>query len=229
MLDLALPMNASIHVTNEAIRRLDRKRAEEFPAAISRITPLALGPPVGWPLRYRVIVPDLSEVREVALEGATVMGGGPERRRINLGSRGSAWPLRRRIDQDEALRLGFSSGQMAPSLNAALSGTIATQVRDGISLIDVVLREVEGQSLSIESPRTLPLPNGRWIPLTVLARFECVQEYREVSRRSRESTLAVQSDVAPGVLPDTVIARLAGPMAVRSAMRWSPSSRPTAR
>lgn len=122
--------------------------------------------------------------------------------------------IRLRIDQDEARRLGLSSAQVAQALNAAISGTTVTPIRDDISLIDVVVREVDGQALSIESLRTLqlPLPGGRSVPLIAFAQFEYDLEYPQVWRRNREPTLTVAADVAPGVLPDTVIAELAAPM-----------------
>ncbi len=276
LVDLKLPMNASIHTTNAAMQRLDEKLAqepdiahwssyvgrgavrfylplnvqlanpffgqavvvtnsiearerlqpklerllaEEFPEAVSRVYPLELGPPVGWPLQYRVIGPDLSEVRGIALEVAQVMAQSPDTRRINFDWMEPARQLRIRVDQDEARRLGLSSAQVASALNAAISGTTVTQVRDDIYLVDVVVREADGQSLSIETLSTLQLslPGGRSIPLTSFARFEYTQEYPQVWRRNREPTLTVASDVAPGVLPDTVIAALEAPMAALNA------------
>lgn len=276
LVDLKLPMNASIHATNEAMQRLDEKLAEdddiarwssyvgrgavrfylplnvqlnnpffgqavivtnsiearerlqvkleqllseEFPNAIGRVYPLELGPPVGWPLQYRVLGPDLSQVREIALEVAQVMAQSPDTRRINFDWMEPARKLRIAVDQDEARRLGLSSAAVATALNAAISGTTVTQVRDDIYLIDVVVRETGGQSLSIETLRTLQLslPNGRSVPLSQFARFEYDQEYPQVWRRNRVPTLTVQSDVAPGVLPETVIAAIADDMAALNA------------
>jgi multidrug efflux pump subunit AcrB len=276
LVDLKLPMNASIHATNEAMQRLDetlaadpdiarwssyvgrgairfylplnvqlnnpffgqavivttsieaRERlqvkldqllAEEFPAAIGRVYPLELGPPVGWPLQYRVVGPDLAQVREIALEVAQVMARSPDTRRINFDWMEPARKLRIAVDQDEARRLGLSSAAVATALNAAISGTTVTQVRDDIYLIDVVVRETEGQSLSVETLRTLQLslPNGRSVPLSQFARFEYAQEYPQVWRRDRVTTLTVQSDVAAGVLPETVIAAIGADMAALNA------------
>jgi multidrug efflux pump subunit AcrB len=92
-----------------------------------------------------------------------------------------------------------------------VTGIRVTQVRDYIYLIDVIARAEGGQSISISSLRTLPvpLPNGRTIPLNQLATFEYGQEYPLVWRRDRLPTLTVQSDVAPGVLPQDVVDELA--------------------
>ncbi len=191
--------------------RLEELLAEEFPEAVSRVYPLELGPPVGWPLQYRVSGPDPSEVREIALRLAEVAATARETRRINFDWFEPARELRVRIDQDEARRLGLSSAAVAAMLNTTISGSTVTQVRDDIYLIDVVAREARGQTLSIETLRTLQitLPNGRSIPLNQLASFEYTQDYPMVWRRDRVPTLTLQADVAPGVLPESVIDELA--------------------
>ena len=92
------------------------------------------------------------------------------------------------------------------ALNAVVSGTTVTQVRDSIYLIDVVMRAEQVQRTSLESIRSLqiPLPNGQVVPLRQIATFEYTQEYPIVWRRDRVPTLTVQADVVPGVLPATV-------------------------
>jgi multidrug efflux pump subunit AcrB len=123
----------------------------------------------------------------------------------------TARELRIRIDQDEARRLGLSSAAIATVLNTAISGTTVTQVRDGIYLINVLAREARGQTLSVETLRTLEmtLPNQRTIPLKQFATFEYTQDFPLVWRRNRVPTLTLQADVAGGALPETVIDALA--------------------
>ncbi|TVR98699.1 MAG: efflux RND transporter permease subunit [Rhodospirillales bacterium] len=215
---LANPFFGQVVIVSESIAarerlqpRLEQLLAEEFPHVVGRVYPLELGPPVGWPLQYRVIGPDPSEVREIALELAQVMGTSPESRLINFDWMEPARQLRVQIDQDEARRLGLSSAAVASMLNTTVSGVTVTQVRDSIYLIDVLVREAEGPTLSIETLRTLqlPLPDGRSVPLNQIATFAHEQEYPLVWRRLREPALTVQADVAPGVLPETVIDALA--------------------
>lgn len=191
--------------------RLEQLLAEEFPEVVARVYPLELGPPVGWPLQYRVSGPDPSEVREIALRLGQVVATAADTRRINFDWMETARELRIRIDQDEARRLGLSSAAVASMLNATISGTTVTQVRDDIYLINVVAREARGPTLSVETLRTLQvtLPNGRSIPLNQLATFDYGQDYPMVWRRDRVPTLTVQADVAPGVLPESVIDVLA--------------------
>ncbi|QCG95360.1 efflux RND transporter permease subunit [Azospirillum sp. TSA2s] len=209
-------VSQAVVVTNDIAARerlqahLETLLAEEFPNAVARVYPLELGPPVGWPLQYRVMGPDPAEVREIALKLAQTVGTSPEARRINFDWMESARKLRVQIDQDEARRLGLSSAAVASLLNATVSGTVVTSVRDGIYLIDVLARDARGQTLSVETLRSLPmpLPNGRSVPLNQLATFDYTQDQPLVWRRNRVPTLTVQADVAPGVLPETVIAAL---------------------
>ena len=84
-------------------------------------------------------------------------------------------------------------------------------MRDDIYLVDVVVRATDEQRASLDSLRSLQisLPGGRTVPLSQFATFEYGQEYPLVWRRDRTPTLTVQADVAPGVLPETVVAALA--------------------
>ena len=190
--------------------RLERVLAEDFPAAVARISPLELGPPVGWPVQYRVSGPEMDEVREIALELAQVMATSPDARRINFDWNEPARQVRIRIDQDEARRLGLSSQSLAAVLNAAVTGAVVTQMRDDIYLIDVVARATEDERISLGTLRTLqvPLPSGRTVALGQFATFEYGQEYPLVWRRDRVPTLTVRADVDPGVLPATVVDQL---------------------
>jgi len=104
---------------------------------------------------------------------------------------------------------------VAQALNTLISGVVITQIRDGIHLIDVVMRAGEEERLSLASLQTLqiPLPSGRTLPLMQVASIGYKQEYPLIRRRDRMPTLTVQSDVAPGVQPDTAVARMASKIA----------------
>ncbi len=191
-------------------RRLEALLAEDFPSAVSRVYPLELGPPVGWPLQYRVNGPDIERVREVAQEVAQIMAEARGSRHVHFDWMEPARQLRVRVDQDQARLLGLSSAQVATALNAAITGTTVTQVRDDIYLIPVIARATAEQRLSLDTLRAIqvPLPGGRTVPLTQLARFDYAQEFPLIWRRDRVPTLTVRADVNPGVLPDTVVAEM---------------------
>ncbi len=191
--------------------KLEKLLAEEFPSVVARVYPLELGPPVGWPVQYRISGADISKVREFSLQLGELIAKNPQAININYEWMEPARQLRIRIDQDEARSLGLSSQALANILNTVISGVTITQVRDGIYLVDVVVRATQDQRVSIDTLRTtaVPLPGGRTVPLSQFATFEYGQEYPLVWRRDRLPTLTVHADLRPGVLPDTVVSALA--------------------
>jgi multidrug efflux pump subunit AcrB len=192
-------------------QRLEAALAENFPSAVSRVSPLGLGPPVGWPVQYRVSGSDITEVRDIALKLAQIVATDPGARHVNFDWMEPARMVRIRIDQDQARLLGLSSQAIAAVMNSVVTGTPVTQVRDGIWLVNVLTRATDEDRLSLSTLRTLqiPLPNGRTIPLSQIATFDFAQQYPLVWRRDRVPTLTVQADVAPGVLPESVVDALA--------------------
>jgi multidrug efflux pump subunit AcrB len=200
-------------------KKLEAELAEKFPSAVSRVSPLGLGPPVGWPVQYRVSGPDITEVRDIALQLARIVAGDPGSRQVNFDWMEPARMVRVRIDQDQARLLGLSSQAIAAVMNSVVTGKRATQVRDGIYLVDVLTRATDEDRLSLSTLRTLqiPLPNGRTVPLSQLATFDFAQEYPLIWRRDRVPTLTVQADVVPGVLPEAVVSTLAPEIAKLSA------------
>ncbi|HYA81811.1 MAG TPA: efflux RND transporter permease subunit, partial [Methylocystis sp.] len=190
--------------------RLESALAEKFPGVVGRISPLELGPPVGWPVQYRVSGPDMTQVRSVALQLAEVMGNNTSVRKINFDWMEPARQVRVNVDQDQVRRLGLSSEALAGVLRGVVSGQVVTQVRDDIYLVDVIARAQDEQRVSLETLQTLqvPLANGRTVPLGQIAQFEFGQEYPLIWRRDRTPTLTVQADVAPGVTPEGAVAAL---------------------
>src|SRR5262249_19901162 len=143
--------------------KLENILAEQFPSVVGRVYPLELGPPVGWPLQYRISGPDLGQVRDIALKVAEVVASNPQAVHTNFDWIEPVRQVQVRIDQDEARLLGLSSQALAGVLNTVISGTPLTQVRDDIYLIDVVARASDDQRVSLNTLRTLqvPLPSGR--------------------------------------------------------------------
>ncbi|MGZ5872168.1 MAG: efflux RND transporter permease subunit [Bradyrhizobium sp.] len=184
--------------------------ANEFPSAITRISPLELGPPVGWPVQYRVSGPDIGKVREIAFNLARIIASNPKIGDVAYDWIEPARQVRIRVDQDEARLLGLSSQALGSVLNTVLTGTSVTQVRDDIYLVDVVVRATDEQRVSLSSLRSLqvPVPGGRTVPLSQFATFEYEQVQPLVWRRDRVPTLTVLADIVPGTLPETVVTAL---------------------
>lgn len=192
-------------------RKLEKALAEDFPDVVARVSPLELGPPVGWPLQYRVSGPDPAQVRAIALGLAGVIGGDARARHVNFDWMEPARQIQIRVNQQEARNLGISSAALAAIMNATVTGTTVTQVRDDIYLVNVVARADARDRLSIQTLSTLQVPtaSGRMVPLSQFASFAEEQESPLVWRRDRVPTLTVRADVAHGVLPDTVVEALA--------------------
>jgi multidrug efflux pump subunit AcrB len=190
--------------------KLEKTLAEDFPSLVGRVYPLELGPPVGWPVQYRVSGPDVAQVREIAFRLAQIVAGNPQALHVNFDWIEPARQVRIRVDQNEARLLGLSTSALAGVLNTVISGSSITQVRDDIYLVDVVVRATDEQRVSLATLRTVqvPLPSGRTVPLSQFATFEYEQEYPLIWRRDRVPTLTVQADVLPGTLPETVIGAL---------------------
>ena len=204
-----------VDARNRLQAKLEEALARDFPNAVARVSPLELGPPVGWPIQYRVSGPDISEVREIALKLAAVISANPNTESVNFDWLEPARQLRIRVDQDEARLLGLSSQSVARILDTVVSGVPVTQIRDDIYLVNVVARATDEQRVSIDSLRTLqvPLPNGRTVPLAQFASFDYEQEYPLIWRRDRTPNLTVQSDIRPGMLPEEVVSALKEPIA----------------
>ena len=199
--------------------RLEQALAIEFPSVVGRVYPLELGPPVGWPLQYRVSGLDPAEVRTIAFQIAQEIGSTPGAENVNYNWMEPARTIRIRVDQDQARLLGLSSQQLALSLNAVVSGVTATQVRSGIYLVDVLVRASAEQRMSLSTIRALqvPLPNGQTVPLSQIASVEYGQEYPIIWRRDRRPTVTVQADIVPGTQAATVVQALAPKIAALNA------------
>jgi multidrug efflux pump len=199
--------------------RLEQALADQFPSVVGRVYPLELGPPVGWPLQYRVSGPEPEQVRAIAFRLADTLGSDPDAQNINYNWMEPARTVRIQVDQDQARLLGLSSEQLALSLNAVVSGVTATQMRSGTYLVDVLVRASAGQRMSLETIRSLqvPLPNGHTVPLSQIASVEYGQEYPIVWRRNRLPTVTVQADTAPGIQAATVVQAVAPKIAALNA------------
>ena len=203
--------------------KLEKLLAQEFPNAIAFVSPLELGPPVGWPVQYRVSGPDVERVREIALKVGQIVASSPDTKQVNFDWMEPNRQVRIRVDQNEARLLGLSSQAIATVLNTVISGAPITQVRDDIYLVNVVARATNEQRGSLDGLRNLQvaLPGGQTVPLSQFASFEYDQEFPLVWRRDRIPTLTVQAAIAGDKLPESVVTSLS--MAIENFRKSLPS------
>jgi multidrug efflux pump subunit AcrB len=199
--------------------RLEQALEKDFPNAVGRVYPLELGPPVGWPLQYRVSGQDPDQVRTIAFQMAELLGSSPGTANVNYNWMAPARTIRIQVDQDQARLVGLSSHDLAQAVNAVMSGVTATQVRSGLWLVDILVRATAEQRVSLDAIRTLqiPLPNGRTIPLSQIATIDYGQEFPIVWRRDRLPTVTVQADLTPGTQAATVVQALVPQIAALNA------------
>jgi multidrug efflux pump len=187
----------------------------EFEQVQRRVSPLELGPPVGWPLKFRISGPDPLRVREIAQNFASLLGKTPHARNITFDWNEPSKVVRVEVDQDRARALGISSQALSQTINAVLSGTTVTQLRDDIYLIDIVARAVPDERAKLETLRSLMInvPGGRPVPLEQVAKLSYGIEPPLVWRRHRLPTVTVQADTAQGLEAATVVKALSPDLA----------------
>ena len=206
-------------VTRGLEQREDLKRRieERFAAPDSgfahlraRVLRLENGPPVGFPVQFRVMGEDIEALRSVAAEVAAVMRGHPSIQDVQFDWNEKIKSVKVEIDQDRARLLGVSSQDVAQALQGWLVGAAITQYREGDQLIDVVWRAAGADRDSLDRLADLDVvaANGRHIPLAQVARLKPVLEEGIVWRRDRLPTITVRSDLRGSRQPAAVTADL---------------------
>ena len=174
---------------------------ETFPDLRARVQRMEFGPPVGWPVQFRVIGPDVAEVRRIAERVRDLVRQSPLVRDTHLEWHEQARTLRVEVDQEQAQLLGLTTTEISNTVQATLSGAPVAQLRRGEELIDVVVRAVPGERRALEQLQDLRLftPSGASVALSQVARLEPAWEEPVLWRRNRDTSLSVRSDLAEGV------------------------------
>jgi len=163
----------------------------------TRVQRLENGPPVGYPVVFRVEGEDLATLRRIAGEVAAVMRSNANVRDVHLDWNERAKSVRVKIDQDRARQLGVSSQDVAQVLQAHEVGATLTQFREGDQLIDIVWRAGGEDRGRLDRLADLPVPAaGKWLPLAQVAKLEPVLEEGIIWRRDRLPTIQVRADLA---------------------------------
>ncbi len=191
-------------------RELPALLASEFPELRGRAKLLPNGPPVAYPVQFRVVGPDPAQVRLYADQVKAVMLANPNMRGVNDNWNESVKAVRLAIDQDKARALGVSSQSIAQASRTVNSGTTFGQFRDGDKLIDIVLRQPleDRDELSDFANAYMPTASGRSIPLSQIAQASFVWEPGVLWRENRDYAATVQGDVVDGLQGATVAAQL---------------------
>ncbi len=205
----------AIMTRNEAAReavlqRLKTWFEEDFPRVRGRVNRLENGPPVGYPVQFRVVGPDPRRLKPIVAELTEILRADPDTRDVNTDWREMIQALRLRVDQDKARALGINAQALSGNLNSLLNGFPITQYREGDQTIDVVLRArpEERGSLSDLPYLNIYTENERFVPLGQVAYFEPTFEEGIVWRRDGFPAITVRADVVDGVQGPDVTARI---------------------
>jgi multidrug efflux pump len=193
-------------VREELRKRLPELLATEFPEVRGRVKLLPSGPPVAYPVQFRVTGDDMQQVRRWADEAKELLRANPNMRGVNDNWNEQVKALRLVIDQDKARALGVSSQSIAQATRIMFSGSTIGQFRDGDKLIDIVLRQprAERDAITDLASAYVTTSTGRAIPLAQIAKIEHGWEPGVLWREGRKYAATVQGDVVEGVQGATV-------------------------
>jgi len=195
----------------EALRiRLPKLLAEEFPEVRGRVKLLPNGPPVPYPVQFRVVGTDSAVVRQWADQAKEVLRANPSMRGVNDNWNESIKVLRLNIDQDKARALGVTSQAIAQASRTILSGNTIGQYREGDKLVDIVLRQPleERNAITDIGNAYMPTASGRAVPLPQIAKVDFTWEPGILWREGRDFAVTIQGDVVEGVQGPTVTAQV---------------------
>ncbi len=216
--ELPNPAFAQVVIQTENPKQRDLLKAKirglvaegRFPEARVRVTQFLFGPPVPYPVLFRVTGTDLNEIRRIANEVRLAMEKNPHLRDVHLDWGEKTPVLHLAFDEERLHLLGLTPQSAALQLQAILQGATVSQVRSDNRTVDVQVRspKLERDGLDALGDVVVRNAQGRSIPLRQIARIETRMEDAVLKRYNRELYIAVQGDVVDGVQPPDVTAEV---------------------
>lgn len=191
---------------DELHERLTTFFEEQHSDIVTRVSPLEVGPPVGWPIRFRVLGPDYEAVKRLSGEVAGIIAQDGRASDINLTAGEPQRSILVEVNQIEARALGISSQSVASAIATTIAGASVTSVRDGNRMIDIVIRGKDSDRSSVDAIENLHFrtASGASIPLRQIASVVFGMDEPVIWRRSGSGMVIVQADVAKDVQPATI-------------------------
>ena len=202
-------MTKGVDERERLVAELDALFHNDFAAVRARVQRLQNGPPVQYPVMFRVLGQDPQEIRVLAEKVRAVFKADPDTRDINFDWFELSKSVHLDIDHAKARALGVNAQDLAATLQTLLSGTTVTQFREGDELIDVVARAIAPERLGLDSLDSITVrgANGP-VPLGQIARLKYELEEPILWRRNKETLMTVRAMVADGVQGPDVTARI---------------------
>ena len=205
---------SSLDDRNEIRKSLDTQIRQLLPDVRTRVSLLENGPPVGYPLQYRVSGEDLTQVRAWADKVAAMLSANPNTTNVHLDWGEPSKMINLEIDQDRARQMGVSSLDLANFLNSSISGATINQYREKRELIEIRLRGDQAERVEVASLASLAVPtsNGGTVPLAQIAKIDYSFEEGLIWHRNRLPTITVRADIRTKLQPATVVDEMAEQM-----------------
>ncbi|WP_165672608.1 efflux RND transporter permease subunit [Metapseudomonas otitidis] len=183
---------------------------DEFPAVRTRVSRLENGPPVGYPVQFRVSGEHIDEVRALARKVADKVRENSHVVNVHLDWEEPSKVVRLNIDQDRARALGVSTADLSRFLQSSLSGSTVSQYREDNELIDILLRGTprEREELALLPSLAVPTDSGRSVPLSQVATLEYGFEEGIIWHRNRLPTVTVRADIYDKSLPASLVTQI---------------------
>ena len=184
---------------------------DAFSAVRTRVLRLENGPPVGYPVQFRVSGEDLGQLRATAEKVAAVLRADSALSNVNFDWNERSKVIRLEIDQDRARALNVSTQDLANFLQTSINGASVTFLRDRDRLVEVLFRGAESERVQLSQLHNLSVPtrSGRSVPITQIAKISYDFEEGIIWRRDRLPTITVRADILDaGVQAATVTARV---------------------
>ena len=183
---------------------------EQFPALRSRVTRLENGPPVGYPVQFRVTGEHIEEVRALARKVAAKVRENPHVVNVHLDWEEPSKVVYLNVDQDRARALGVSTANLSKFLQSSLTGSSVSQYREDNELIEILLRGTlhERSELSLLSSLAVPTDNGKSVALSQVATLEYGFEEGIIWHRDRLPNVTVRADIYGKEQPATLVQQI---------------------
>jgi multidrug efflux pump len=206
--------------------KLPQMLATEFPEIRGRATLLPNGPPVAYPVQFRLVGSDPAQLRSIADTIKDEMRKSPNTRGVNDNWNESVKVLRLEVDQAKARALGVTSQSIAQASRAIVTGSTVGTYREGDKLIDIVLRQPlsERDAITDLGNAYLPTATGRSIPLTQIAKPVFMWEPGVMWRENRDYAITISADIIEGLQGATVTNELLPALKALEA-KWPPGYR----
>lgn len=201
----------SVTARQELRQRLIQLFTTDFPEIRTRVLELQNGPPIGFPVQFRVSGEDIPTVRALATQVADVMRANPGLENVQFDWDESSKVIKLEVDQDKARLLGVSSQELSAFLNSSLNGVQATVYREHDKLIEVLIGSPPSERAKLHLLESLSVPTrtGKAVPLTQIAKVRYEFEEGVIWRRDRLPTITVRADIyQAGLQPATVTAQI---------------------